>query len=195
VALVEGALTWRDLPGAPPEPLAARLAEPAEGAVLEACPAGEAVAAAIGRALAERGTGAALLIDYGYDDAERRAAGGRDTFQAARRHEYADPLAHPGEADLTAHVDFDALARAARPANAWGAVGQGSFLRALGAEPRAAQLARANPARAEAVAAGLHRLTHPAEMGRLFKAMALTPPNAPPPPGLTAAPRAPEGAG
>jgi SAM-dependent MidA family methyltransferase len=89
-------------------------AEGAEGAVREVCAAGEAAARAIGARLAASG-GAALIVDYGYLQAPPE---GGDTFQALRGHAYADPLAAPGEADLTAHVDFAALARAGREAGA-----------------------------------------------------------------------------
>ncbi len=174
----------------PPDPAIdaeRRLPAPREGAVLETCPAGRADAARLGAALAAADAGAALIVDYGYAWSDLRAAGGRDTFQAVRDHRPADPLEAPGAADLTAHVDFEALARAAGAPTrlrASGPVGQGAFLRALGAEARLAHLAQANPDRAETLAAGLHRLTHPAEMGRLFQALALTPHAAPPPPGF-----------
>ena len=115
-----------------------------------------------------------LLVDYGHD----RSAPG-ETLQAVRRHRPADPLEHPGEADLTAHVDFAALARAARAAGAeaHGPVTQGEFLKALGIELRAERLlARATSEQAEAIRSGLHRLIDDAEMGRLFRVLALTSP-------------------
>ena len=82
------------------------------GSVLENCPA----ATTIVRPLAERITaegGAALIIDYGHAE-----HGFGDTLQAVRSHSYDDPLAHPGAVDLTAHVDFAALAKAAAKAGA-----------------------------------------------------------------------------
>jgi NADH dehydrogenase [ubiquinone] 1 alpha subcomplex assembly factor 7 len=150
-----------------------------EGAIRETSPAGLAVASAIGRRLATHG-GAALIVDYGYD---RTPPMGGDTFQALEGHAYADPFAAPGEADLTAHVDFAALARAAEAAGAMarGVVQQGVLLERLGGTARAQALARAAPERAEDVAAAHRRLTHPDEMGSLFKALALTGPGAPPP--------------
>ncbi len=115
--------------------------------------------------------GAALIIDYGYAHGETG-----DTLQAVRRHAYADPLEEPGSADITAHVDFLALRTAALAAGAavHGAAAQGAFLKRLGAELRAAQLARVNPSRAESILSGLERLVSPQGMGELFKAMAVT---------------------
>ncbi|MEQ8964249.1 MAG: SAM-dependent methyltransferase [Azospirillaceae bacterium] len=143
----------------------------AEGAVVETRPAALAVMAEIARRVSVGG-GAALIVDYGH---ATHAAG--DTLQAVRRHAYADPLDAPGEADLTAHVDFAALAAAAREAGAVvaGPVEQGTFLRDLGIEARAAALTRARPDRAETIAASVARLTGPEAMGRLFKAMAVLP--------------------
>ncbi len=109
------------------------------GSVVETCPAGHAIAATIGARLAAHG-GAALIVDYGHAGP---ATG--DTLQAVRGHARADPLADPGDSDLTAHVDFTALAVAAAAGGAvraWGPVGQGDFLRALGIDARAAALKR-----------------------------------------------------
>ncbi|MFL5233996.1 MAG: class I SAM-dependent methyltransferase [Microvirga sp.] len=136
--------------------------------------------------LARKGGGAALVIDYGY---EGPAFG--DTLQAVRRHAYADPLAEPGAADLTVHVDFAKLAAAARAEGAavHGPVTQGAFLRALGIETRAAALKRrATPAQAEDVERALARLTGagPDGMGELFKAICIADPRLPPPPGFAA---------
>ncbi|QDL92003.1 class I SAM-dependent methyltransferase [Paroceanicella profunda] len=151
-----------------------------EGVVREICPAGEAVAAALGARLAARG-GLALAIDYGGWDGEG------DTFQALRGHAVADPLDSPGQADLTAHVDFAALAAAATGAGARvaGFTPQGEYLMALGAGARAEALAaRADAAGQEALRAQLTRLVSPEQMGRLFKVLALTGPHDPPPPGF-----------
>jgi SAM-dependent MidA family methyltransferase len=146
-----------------------------EGAIVEVCPGGAALAAAIARRVAAQG-GAALIVDYGH----RRSAAG-ETLQALRRHAFADPLAEPGEADLTAHVDFAMLAGTARREGAavHGPVTQGEFLRALGIEARAARLrSTATPAQAAAIEAALARLTGMGEggMGALFKAMAIAHP-------------------
>jgi NADH dehydrogenase [ubiquinone] 1 alpha subcomplex assembly factor 7 len=150
-----------------------------DGAVVEVSPAGEAVAAMLGARIV-RDRGAALVFDYGPED------GIGDTLQALRSHAPADPLAAPGEADLTAHVGFAALAAAARPARAWGPVPQGVFLERLGITARARALARAGGAVAEAVAAAHRRLTHPEEMGNLLRVLAFAPEDAPAPPGFIA---------
>jgi SAM-dependent MidA family methyltransferase len=140
-----------------------------DGEIVEDSPAREAAVAAVATCLAARG-GVALFIDYGH---ERTSAG--DTLQAVRGHGFAPVLADPGEQDLTSHVDFEAVARAASDAGALvtRVVGQGEWLSRLGIEARAQALVRANPDRAEEVHAALHRLAHPGEMGRLFKVIAL----------------------
>ncbi|HEY5597838.1 MAG TPA: SAM-dependent methyltransferase [Kiloniellales bacterium] len=141
-----------------------------EGFVAEVSPAAIGVAAEIGRRLAAHG-GAALIIDYG--DARPP---GESTLQAVRGHARHDVLAEPGTADLTAHVDFAALAHAAAEAGAraHGPVPQGAFLEALGLQARAEALRRAaTPAQSETIAAAVHRLTDAAEMGALFKVLAL----------------------
>lgn len=152
------------------------------GALRERRPAGLAISGGIGARIAREG-GAAILVDYGYGETPPMGA---DTVQALRRHAYADPLDAPGEADLTAHVDFAALAGAARESGAAVSrlVGQGEWLARLGAGARAEALARARPDRAESVADALHRLTAPEEMGTLFKALAIFRPGAAPPPGF-----------
>ncbi len=152
---------------------------PAEGPAGETSPASIALAAAIGTRLTTQG-GAALIIDYGY--AGTRAM---DSLQALRHHSTADPFSDPGTADLTAHVDFSALATAAAPARSWGPVPQGVFLSRLGIEARAAVLkARADRSTAATIEAALVRLTAPAAMGALFKALALTAPGWPAPAGF-----------
>ena len=130
----------------------------------------------IARRIADHG-GLAITIDYG------DWQGWGDTFQALRRHAPEDPLAHPGEADLTAHVDFAPLAQAARAAGARvsGMVTQGEWLLRLGIAARAERLAQAGD---QGAMAALHRLTAPAEMGHLFKVLAIWAPDAPVPPGF-----------
>jgi SAM-dependent MidA family methyltransferase len=123
--------------------------------------------------------GAALLIDYGH---ARSDAG--DTFQAVAQHAYADPLKNPGQADITAHVDFDALKRAAEAAGAGahGPVEQGEFLRRLGIEARAhALMAKAAPAMAQEIAVALQRLTSSGRggMGSMFKVLGVSNPALP----------------
>jgi len=116
--------------------------------------------------------GAALIIDYGYSNGEQG-----DTLQAVKAHAYVHPLAEPGEADITAHVDFAALKAAALTVGAHvsDTVEQGAFLTRLGAEIRATQLcAKASPEQREKIMAGVDRLLSPGQMGRLFKVMAIT---------------------
>ena len=131
----------------------------------------DTVAMELGRRLADDG-GAALVIDYGHIESDIG-----DTLQAVGRHAYADPLTSPGELDLTAHVDFQALARAveAMGAQGFGPLEQGEFLRRLGIETRAASLkAKAAPDAAAGIDAALTRLIGfgRTDMGRLFKAAA-----------------------
>ena len=153
-----------------------------DAAIKEICEPALALAAHLGARLA-RESGAALFLDYG---PERSAAG--ESLQAVRNGRPADPLAEPGSADLTAHVDFAAVAAAAhaKGAAAWGPVPQGMFLARLGLYQRTDRLARANPARAPALLAAARRLAEPQHMGRLFKALALTHPALPPPAGFLA---------
>jgi NADH dehydrogenase [ubiquinone] 1 alpha subcomplex assembly factor 7 len=159
-----------------------------EGAVQEVSEAGRGLAAALGTRLAAGG-GAALVLDYG-----PQAGGFGDTLQALRGHGLADPLAAPGTADITAHVDFAALAAAVRVAGAatHGPLPQGLFLQRLGLMTRAAMLARAaqiagRGSQAGLILSGAERLVAPERMGRLFKALALCDPALPPPPGFEAA--------
>jgi SAM-dependent MidA family methyltransferase len=150
-----------------------------DGAVAEWGEAGRALAAAIGGRVAGHG-GAALLVDYGYD---RWGIG--DTLQAVRKHRFHPVLHDPGDADLTAHVDFAGLAESSGPARAWGPIAQGRFLVRLGIEARAAMLAHAaDPAVAAEISGQLRRLIDPAEMGTLFRVLALAHPALPAPPGL-----------
>ncbi|WP_316979157.1 class I SAM-dependent methyltransferase [Shumkonia mesophila] len=168
-------------PSRRPPLLPAAVIDAPVGAIAEVSPAVIGVIDAIGRRLAGTG-GAALIVDYGHP----RSAPG-DTLQAVRGHAYHDPLADPGQADLTAHVDFEAVARAAGEAGArpFGPIGQGLFLERLGLGARAdALLAGASPAQADAIRAARHRLTAAGEMGTLFKAVSLQHPGLPPPPGF-----------
>ena len=150
------------------------------GAVREVAPALESLIYEIERRLHDA-PGRALLIDYGYVRPE-----GADTLQALKAHAHVDPLEAPGAADLTAHVDFASVAHLAQQAGlaVHGPVTQASFLRGLGVEFRAEALARANPEHAERLARELRRLTHPEEMGALFKVICLSSPKLPPPAGF-----------
>ena len=102
-----------------------------------------------------------------------------DTFQAIARHSFADPLKFPGQADVTAHVDFQALARAAEDVGArvHGPVTQGQFLQRLGIEARAVSLmAKATPEVSENISAALKRLTEGGRsgMGSMFKVIGVS---------------------
>jgi NADH dehydrogenase [ubiquinone] 1 alpha subcomplex assembly factor 7 len=154
-----------------------------DGGVYETAPAATALAQAIAQVVAEKG-GGALMIDYGYGE----AAGYGETLQAVGGHEFADVLAEPGENDLSAHVDFTALAEAARQGGAavYGPRGQGPFLAALGIASRAERLMKANPDAARSLYTAVERLIAPDKMGDLFKAMAFMPPSAARPPGFGA---------
>jgi len=144
VGLSKGGLAF----GLAPEPARDVPLPVRPGATLEWPAAGVALMDRLAARLAAQG-GAALIIDYGH-----ARSGFGDTLQAVREHAYADPLADPGEADLTAHVDFALLASAARSAGATvlGPVLQGDFLRALGIDARAATIRqRATPVQAGAI--------------------------------------------
>jgi SAM-dependent MidA family methyltransferase len=159
------------------------LAFTAQGEVRESSEALAAMGQSVG-ALVARASGAALFVDYGRD-----APGAGDTLQALRGHVRESPLAHPGLADLTAHVDFPAFLAAAAGAGAETTPirRQGDFLADLGAEARAGALARARPDRANVIARQLDRLVSPEQMGALFKAACVHSPGLEPP-GFEAAP-------
>lgn len=146
-----------------------------DGAIVEQSPAREEMAEQLGRRLTAQG-GVAIIIDYGY-------AGGEsgDTLQAVRGHRFAYVLDSPGEQDLTAHVDFSAVAEAARRggARASRVVSQGTWLETLGIAARAMALAAKNPKDTDSIAAARRRLCDEEEMGQLFKVVALRAPNWP----------------
>jgi SAM-dependent MidA family methyltransferase len=160
---------------APFGPLEPRLSDTAPGEMVELCPSAGPVMADLSGRIARHG-GMALVVDYG-------GWGSRgDTLQALRGHAFADPLAEPGLADLTAHVDFRALAQAAAVPCRY--LTQGAFLERLGITARAQALAaRLGGPALEAHVAAHRRLTHPAEMGSLFKVLALHPQGHPAPAG------------
>lgn len=147
------------------------------GDVIEDCTAASAIITTIATHIATYG-GAAIIVDYGGWN------GYGDTFQALQHHQPVNPLGCPGEADLTAHVDFAPLAVAAIQAGAVVSrpVYQGDWLLSLGAQQRAEKLAERDKDALNA----LQRLTDPQEMGHLFKAMAVWPKGAPPVPGFDA---------
>ncbi|MET0258191.1 MAG: SAM-dependent methyltransferase [Methylobacterium sp.] len=146
------------------------------GTVLTLPGAALAIMRLLAARLVRRG-GALLAIDYGHV-----RPGFGDTLQALARHSFVDPFARPGEADLTTHVDFSALAAAAarEGARVHGPIDQREFLKGLGLRLRADRLkARATPAQAEAIEAAHARLTDPARrgMGSLFKVLCISHPS------------------
>ncbi|WP_375280168.1 class I SAM-dependent methyltransferase [Pseudooctadecabacter sp.] len=155
-----------------------RLNDTKPGDIVEHCPALPGLVQTIAQTIATLG-GTALFIDYG----DWRSLG--DTLQALQNHAPVDPFAAPGTADLTAHVDFEAIAQNAAPARYSRVTPQGVFLERLGITQRAQALAAnlSGPA-LDAHIAAHRRLTHPSEMGTLFKVIALYPEGAAPPPGL-----------
>ncbi len=156
-----------------------RLDDTAPGDLVETCAEAAKVAGEIGQRLARHRAGVALIADYG--DVLSKG----DTVQALRAHAPVGVLETPGEADLTAHVDFGALAAARGPAEAAPLTPQGVFLERLGITARAQALAgRLTGAALSEHIAAHRRLTHPEEMGRLFKCLALHPSNTATPPGF-----------
>ncbi len=152
-----------------------------EGTIVETTPVSAAIIQRLAFRLARQG-GAMLAVDYGYAGP---AAG--DTLQAVKAHRFVDPFADPGEVDLTAHVDFTALAHAAQSAGvaATSLATQGEWLRRLGIDARLQSLAAGAPDRAGELRGQRDRLVEPREMGDLFKAMAFTAPRWPTPAGFT----------
>ncbi|MBB4198504.1 methyltransferase [Rhodoblastus sphagnicola] len=144
-----------------------------DGEILEINAAAQRVMSQIASRIVEQ-NGALLAVDYGY-----LRTGFGETLQAIKAHEFVDPLAEPGQADLTTHVDFSALSRAARSAHAetHGPVTQGRFLIDIGIVQRAEALAsRADEHERARIDAALGRLTDMEEtgMGALFKVLAVT---------------------
>ncbi|WP_438955372.1 class I SAM-dependent methyltransferase [Cognatiyoonia sp.] len=172
------ALAFGQATPAPLEMLDRYLESAEHGEMIEHCGPLPAFVGAIGQQIARHG-GVALFIDYGGDGTRG------NTLQAVRAHQKVDPLEEPGQADLTAHVDFAAITYAAGTA-VTETTPQGVFLERLGITPRTQALARTldGPSLKSHIAAH-RRLTHPEEMGTLFKVIGLYPDTAPPPPGLT----------
>ena len=146
-----------------------------QGAIVEMCPAATGIVAEVSARIAAEG-GVAVIVDYGGWQSQG------DTFQALKSNTFADPFADPGQADLTAHVDFAALAAASPLEHAY--LTQGAFLGRLGIAARAARLAeRLSGGRLQSHLAATRRLTDAAEMGTLFKVLVLYPATSPQPPG------------
>ena len=142
------------------------------GTIIETCPGAAATVQETARRLARQG-GAALFIDYGHTDCPDGS-----TLQAVRAHEKVDPFVDPGTADLTALVDFGTLARIAEACEVrhLGTIGQGAWLKALGADSRARALGQVAPQHAQAIWNAKERLCSPDQMGALFKVMGLAAP-------------------
>jgi NADH dehydrogenase [ubiquinone] 1 alpha subcomplex assembly factor 7 len=164
-------------PNSPQPALAHRLEDTKDGDLIEECTAASFVINTIGQCIKDHG-GAALIVDYG----DWRSLG--DTLQALKDHSIVDPLSHVGQADLTAHVDFEALASAA-PCKYSRVTPQGIFLERLGITQRAQTLAQNMTGEVLNSHITAHRrLTHPDEMGNLFKVIGLYPDGGKPPAGL-----------
>ena len=174
VTALDGELTFALAPVPAPRPTipADREAAP-DGGVYETSPASTALAEDIARIVAAKG-GAALIIDYGYAE----ISGFSETLQAVSGHRFADALTEPGEDDISAHVDFTALAQAGKRGGAavFGPATQGLFLANLGIAERAEQLMKANPEKSRDLLTAAERLIGNDQMGVLFKALALVPP-------------------
>jgi SAM-dependent MidA family methyltransferase len=151
-----------------------------DGEIVESSPARDEAVGSVARHLAQHG-GVALIIDYGH---ELSAPG--DTLQAVRAHRFAPVLDAPGEQDLTAHVDFEAVSRAASEAGAavTRVVSQGEWLKHLGIVARAEALSQSNPDQAAQITRAAHRLIAREEMGGMFKVLAIHSPDWPAPAGF-----------
>jgi SAM-dependent MidA family methyltransferase len=167
-------------PGRQPEPFIQAPGE--EGDILEVNPSAHRLIYELAARLVRQG-GVALFIDYGH-----AVTTIGDTLQAVRGHRIVDPLVEPGECDITAHVDFAAMARSARAAGAavYGPIDQGDFLREIGIDTRTRALCERTPDRAEEFEQARKRLVGKeiGEMGGLFKAMVIANRNLPAPPGF-----------
>lgn len=174
----EGSLDWSERPAAGAVLAAARAlaVEPASGGRYESelGLAARAWMRTLGACL-ERG--ALLVIDYGFPRREyyhpQRSMG---TLRCHYRHRsHGDPFFHPGLQDITAHVDFSALAAAATEAGLalLGYATQAQFLINCGLTELLAAADPADIARYAPLASEAQRLVSPAEMGELFKVLAV----------------------
>lgn len=166
IGMADGALAFGLAPDpVPPAVIPEGLRAAAPGAVCEVRPACASLAAQLAARTAPL---AGLFIDYGHASSAHG-----ETLQAVKAHRFVDPLAGPGEADITAHVDFEAFAKALAGAglHPGPVASQRDMLFALGLASRSEALARANPARFDTIRAGIERLIDPAPtgMGHLFK--------------------------
>ena len=169
IVLRDGKLAFGIGAGTLPEPVGGA----PEGSIREVAPARESLMEAMARELAAH-DGALLAIDYGHWGGSDALG---DTLQAVRAHAYANPLAEPGMADLTTHVDFGALAASAKAGGAHivGRSTQGEFLLGMGLLERAGALGAAmNEAGRDEVREAVERLAAPDQMGDLFKVLAVS---------------------
>jgi len=169
IGLKKGERTWGLSPTPlPDEAFPSKLSAP-ENAIWETNFIAQQVTKEIADQVVQRG-GAMLAIDYGYAQTQTG-----ETLQALKTHKHVDPLAEPGNADLTAHVDFAALSDIAKKANTTPSqvMAQAEFLKAMGIEPRAQNLASASPQAAPTITNDLSRLIDEDQMGTLFKAWCL----------------------
>jgi NADH dehydrogenase [ubiquinone] 1 alpha subcomplex assembly factor 7 len=169
-----------DASSAPEQLLPRHLREAPEGSIFEFSEDARDLAGQIASRVVET-RGVALIMDYGHI-----RSGLADTFQAVKVHSFADPLVSPGDADLTCHVDFDALTAAAhaRGADVFGPVTQGEFLTTLGIRQRAELLKRCAGDYAAMIDSGVERLISDSQMGTLFKVIGLSSPASPALPGF-----------
>jgi len=169
VGAQNGALAFGLGPAQPQPALAHRMDDTNSDDLVEDCAAAAPILTTISQRISTYG-GAALVIDYG----DWRSMG--DTLQAVENHAPTDPLKAPGHADLTAHVDFEALLQACEGTTTSRVTPQGVFLERLGITPRAQTLAKSLGGDAlETHIAAHRRLTHPEEMGTLFKTFGIVP--------------------
>ena len=178
VGLTDDAMAFGLGPAQPQPSFAHRLEDTKDGDLIEDCAAAAPILSTLSARIAKHG-GAALIFDYG----DWRSVG--DTLQAVQDHAPTDPLTAPGHADLTAHVDFEALLKATTSCTPSRITPQGVFLERLGITQRATALAKTLSGDAlESHIAAHRRLTHPHEMGNLFKTFGIVPKGAAMLPGL-----------
>ena len=178
IGLKDNRLAW----GLSPSPLPPEVAEneiakhlkapPEEHAIFQTSPLSMTSISRLARLL-EKHSGSMLIIDYGYETSQTG-----DSFQAVAHHGFCDPLANPGHADLSAHVDFQSLITTARQVGIKAEMlgSQGRFLQQLGIRHRADKIARANPKKRTEIMSGLARLIDSDKMGDLFKVMQMSSP-------------------
>ena len=169
-----------DASPAPDQLIPRQFREAPEDSIFEFSDDARALAELIARRIVQT-CGVALIVDYGHI-----RSGFADTLQAVKAHNFVNPLASPGEADLTCHVDFAALRAAALAcgADVFGPVTQAQFLTKLGIRERAEMLKRSAGEYAAMIDSGVERLVSDSQMGTLFKVIGLSSPASPALPGF-----------